>query len=112
MCSTLLNFFIYFSFSNFDAIDVTDRKYRDYLPTYEQKDVIASVAAILQPFSELTDLLSGEKCVTISSVVPILSHIFALCYSSDDDDANLTDEVERDLRKNIHQRIWAYIKSK
>ena len=41
----------------------------------------------------------SSVCVMISSVVPILSHIFTLCYPSDGDDANAIEEVEKDLQK-------------
>lgn len=40
---------------------IVDRKYRALIPDFKTKDVIDAVVKVLDPFNELTDLLSGEK---------------------------------------------------
>lgn len=84
----------------------SERKYRDHMLTFAQRDLLKAVIAALGPFEELTDLLSGEKVVTISSVAPMLHHIHQLCTSPHP-------EVGEDERMpNILAKIYDYISSR
>ena len=38
-------------------------------------DVLESVMAVLSPLREFTDLLAGEKKVTVSAILPLFRHI-------------------------------------
>ena len=40
----------------------------------------------LVPLADFTDILSGEKCVTFSALIPLLKHITddVLCYNEED----------------------------
>lgn len=53
----------------------------------------------LKPFYTLTDLLSGEKEVTISSVLPLISYIKELCQS----DNGVGDESVDGQREIVNQ---------
>ena len=48
----------------------TDRKTTHLLPTLQDIDVLQSINAALNPLATLTDLLSGEKYVTVSTTGP------------------------------------------
>lgn len=39
----------------------SDRKYRSFMLTFEQKDVLKGVIEALEPYEVLTDVLSGEN---------------------------------------------------
>ena len=49
-----------------------DRKTSHLVPTWQDIDVLQSIHKALNPVSNLTDILSGEKYVTVSA-------IFLLC---------------------------------
>ena len=53
----------------------SDRKTSHLIPTWQNCDVLDSISAALKPLKEMTDALSGEKCVTVSAVKPLLKHI-------------------------------------
>ena len=42
----------------------------------------------------MTDALSGERCVTISAVKPLLNHLPEKVLVADDDDTDLTKEIK------------------
>ena len=52
-----------------------DRKYWCRMPNDNEFSTMESVVAVLEPLYTFTDALSGEKCVTISAVRPLLKHI-------------------------------------
>lgn len=51
--------------------------------------VLNDVTSALQPYSDLTDALSGEKQITISAVLPLLDYIEELA----DGSVNADDEA-------------------
>jgi hypothetical protein len=57
----------------------------------------------LEPFEELTDLLSSEKMVTVSSVAPMLNHVKKLCMPLPGED------VEDEKMVELRAKIWDYI---
>lgn len=117
--AVLYNYIFYFTFRcqqhiimfMFIFIYVLDRKYRDLLLTFEQKDLLNVVVEALEPYGHLTDLLSGEKVVTVSSVAPMLIHLQGLTEglteSNADVDLSLTPTVA-----SLRGAIWEYIRSK
>lgn len=46
--------------------------------------VMESIKQALSPLEKITDLLSGESYVTISYVIPLLSHLMEVCSPSAD----------------------------
>jgi hypothetical protein len=67
----------------------------------------------------LTDLLSAEKEVTASSIVPLLEHINELCKVSGDCESGHEDRESDhdtgealDLERRIKSAIWKYIKDR
>lgn len=78
--------------------------------SFEQKDLLKSVVHALEPYEELTDLLSAEQVVTSSSVVPMLKHIKEL---KDIDVSGLSDvEIHGKVIVETREKIWEYVKCK
>ena len=63
-----------------------DRTCAHLVPTWQDHDILHSIAAALKPLKCMTDALSGESCVTISAVKPILNHLPEKVLVADDDD--------------------------
>ena len=53
----------------------SDRKTSHLIPSWQDCDVLDSLSAALKPLKEMTDALSGERCVTVSAIKPLLSHL-------------------------------------
>ena len=62
-----------------NQIFIDDRKYRDLTINGQQAGLIDTLIKTLDGFNSLTDRLSGEKEVTVTSVIPFLRFICALC---------------------------------
>ena len=52
---------------------VNDRALSHLLPYWQELDVMKAVNQALVPFNDLTNLLSGEKYVTVSMILPMLN---------------------------------------
>jgi hypothetical protein len=57
-------------------------------------DVLESLVAAIEPLSDLTDLLSGEKRVTCSAIKPLLKVIYDKMLVPKDNDSALTCEIK------------------
>lgn len=53
----------------------SDQTSAHLVPTWEDQDVLDSVIVLLCPLRDFVDLLAGEKRVTISAVLLLLSHM-------------------------------------
>lgn len=84
---------------------VLDRKYRDYMLSFDQKDLLKIVIRALEPYEELTDLLSGESMVTSTSIAPMLRFLEGI--TEEFAHSELDDDIQA-----IRTKIWTYIKSK
>ncbi|KAJ7991223.1 hypothetical protein DPEC_G00295100 [Dallia pectoralis] len=62
--------------------------------TWQDISVLESVNNALKPVADLTDILSGEHYVTVSSLLPMLTHLEGVLEESDDD-SRLTAELKR-----------------
>ena len=56
---------------------------------WQDIDVLESLAKALSPVSELTDFLSGEKHIIISSVIPIIHNLATKVLVDEEDDTEL-----------------------
>ena len=54
---------------------VEDRRNWHKMPSDQEFSCLEAVASVLKPLSLFMDALSGEKCVTISAVLPLIKHI-------------------------------------
>jgi hypothetical protein len=91
-------------------IFLDDRKHRHLTLTWQDKMVIDSTVSALKGFYELTDLLSGEQMVTISSYRPMVSHIQFLCsHGAHNVDAENAGDEGDTLERTIKNDIQEYI---
>jgi len=54
-----------------------DRKSVHLIPSWQDMQVLESIKSALSPLHSFTDLLSGEKHVTVSAVMPLLHHLYS-----------------------------------
>ena len=81
-----------------------DRISAHLTPTWQDCDILQSIAAALKPLKSMTDTLSGESCVTISAVKPLLSHLLEKVLVADDDDTDLTKEMKERIKVDLELR--------
>lgn len=71
---------------------------------YETMESLKEVTSALKDFAALTDALSGEKHVTISSVLPLLHHISSLADSAEPPPED-EDNIDHDIKETIADYI-------
>ena len=54
----------------------SDHKSVHLIPSWQDIEILESLRSALGPLKNFTDILSGEKHVTISAVIPLLNHLF------------------------------------
>ena len=81
-----------------------DRKTAHLVPTWQDLEVLESINKALAPLADFTDILSGEKYVTFSALIPLLKHII--------DDVLQHDEEDTTLTTDIKQQIITYMQDK
>ena len=81
-----------------------DRKTAHLVPTWQNLEVLESINKALTPLADYTDILSGEKYVTFSALIPLLKHIT--------DDVLCDDEEDTTLTTDIKQQIITYLQDK
>ena len=60
-------------------------------------EVLKAIGKAFDPLSELTDILSGEEYVTVSSVEPLLHHLSCqVCLQ--EEDSQLTKDIKHAVR--------------
>jgi len=80
-----------------------DRNSSHLIPSWQDCDILHSIAAALKPLKVMTDALSGESCVTISAVKPILSHISDKL-EEEDGDTDMTREIKERIKVDLELR--------
>ena len=74
-------------------------------PSWQDCDILESIASALKPLKVMTDALAGESCVTISAVKPILNHIISKLEEEDDDhDTDMTKEIKERIKVDLELR--------
>ena len=74
---------------------LVDRASAHLVPTWQVRDVLQSIAAALKRLKCMTDALSGENCVMISVVKPLLSHLLEKVLVAEDHETDLTKKIMR-----------------
>ena len=82
----------------------SDRQTSHLIPLWQDCDVLDSISTALKSLKEMTDALSGEKCVTVSAVLPLLKHITSKILVEKDDDTNLTKEIKQRIKADLELR--------
>ena len=86
------------------AVLSADRKCSHLIPTWQDTEVLEAVNKALSPVADLTDLLSGEKYISISAVKPVLSHMSTEALAESDDDSTLTKDIKWRILTDIESR--------
>lgn len=81
----------------------SDRKISYLIPTWQDIEVLESISKALSPLSELADFLSGEKHVTISSVIPVLYNLKTTLLPAEDD-TSLTKDIKKSVLDDLNAR--------
>ena len=82
----------------------SDRRIAHLVPTWQDMDVLESVVAVLSPLREFTDLLAGEKKVTVSAILPLLCHIQNTVLANKPGESNLTKETKARIKSDLENR--------
>ena len=86
------------------SVLVQDRKYSHLNPTWQDVSVLESINAAMKPLADLTDVLSGEKYVTVSSVKPVLELIKDDLLSPGPDDTALTAGIKQNMCRVLTEK--------
>ena len=81
-----------------------DHKHSHLLPTWQDIEVLEVINDVLSPLVDLTDLLSGEQYVSVSSIKPVISHIHNDALAEKDDDVSLAKDLKRRIRTDLDSR--------
>ena len=79
----------------------SDRKTTHLMPSWQDCDVFDSISAALKPLKEMTDALSGEKCVTVSAVKPLSIYITSDVLVEKEGDTELTKEIKERVKVDL-----------
>ena len=80
-------------------IFASDRKTAHLVLTWQHMDVLEP--AVLCPLCKFTDLLAGEKRVTVSAIIPMLNHIEDTILANKPGETNLTSEIKARIKSDI-----------
>ena len=75
-----------------------DRKTAHLVPTWQNLEVLESINKALAPLADFMDILSGEKYVTFSALVPFLKHITDDILCEDEEDTTLTADIKQQIK--------------
>ncbi len=78
-----------------------DRKASHLIFTWQDLDVLTAIQDALAPLAQFTDVMSGEKYVTISAVLPILHLLKSSVLKDNPTDKSLTNELRSDILNDL-----------
>jgi len=81
-----------------------DRKYSHLLPTWQDTEVLEVISSVLSTLDDLTDFLSGEDYVSISSIRSVMKHIHEEALAERDDDVSLVRDIKHRIRTDLDLR--------
>ncbi len=81
-----------------------DRKSVHLIPSWQDIEVLESIKSALGPLHSFTDLLSGEKHVTISAIMPLLHHLYSDILLSKEDDTRLAKDIKTRVKVYMEQK--------
>ena len=81
-----------------------DRKASHLVPTWQDIDVLEAINDALSPLAAFTDVMSGEKYVTGSAVIPVTDLLTTLILKEKEDDKTLTNEVRKAIISDLSKR--------
>ena len=85
------------------AVLADERKNWYRMPSDSDFSTREAIASVLKPLHVFTDALSGEKCITVSAIRPLLKHILKELLAVSSDDSSFV----RDLKEAISDKLQA-----
>ena len=82
----------------------SDRTASHLMPTWQDLDVWEAINNALLPLAEFTDIMSGEKYVTGSAVLPIIHLIENKVLKENDEDKTLTNDIRNAIKTDLLKR--------
>lgn len=82
-----------------------DRKSSHLIPSWQDVDVLESVSKALSPLKEFTDILSGERHVTVSAVKPMLKVLKDSVLAPGSSDTQLTKDIKRRVITYLYEKF-------
>ena len=76
----------------------------DLMPTSQEFAVAEELLAILKPFNDTTEVVSGERYPTLSIIQPILHKLLHVTLKATVDDNNLVKEIKHVIRTDLELR--------
>ena len=80
---------------------ISDRKTAHLIPTWQDIYVLESLNKALSPLADLTDIISGEDYVRISTLKPLMHHITSEALSIGDGDTQLTKDIKEKAKSYL-----------
>ena len=81
-----------------------DWKFSHLLPTWQDTEVLEAINSVLSSLDDLTDFLSGEDYVSISSIRSVIKHIHEEALVERDDDVSLVRDMKRRICTDLDSR--------
>ena len=81
-----------------------DWKFSHLLPTWQDTEVLEAINSVLSSLDDLTDFLSGEDYVSISSIRSVIKHIHEEALVEREDDVSLVRDMKRQIRTDLDSR--------
>lgn len=100
---------------NVDAIrDImkADSKTKHLVPTWQDKDCWQALSKALRPVAALTDMLCGQKYVTVSSLKFLYWKLEKTILAHDNDDPDLTNDMRAAIMAELLEKAHRTAESK
>ena len=81
-----------------------DRKASHLLLSWQDLDVLKAINDALSPLSEFTNVMSGEKYVTISAIIPVMNLLKTAVLEEKNDDNPMTNELRSSIMDDFITR--------
>ncbi|KAK6181734.1 hypothetical protein SNE40_009530 [Patella caerulea] len=81
-----------------------NRKTVHLIPKWQDVEVLEAVNKAIEPLAELTDALSGEEYVSISSLLPVFQKLNSDTLADQPDDVNLTKDIKRRILNYMNEK--------
>ena len=85
-------------------LDSEKRSDRDLMLTSQEFLVAEELLAILEPFNDATEVVSGEKYPTIGIVLPVLHKFLHKTLKVSEDDSPIVREIKNAIKSNLENR--------
>ena len=82
----------------------SDKKTSHLIPSWQDTQIWESISKALSPIAELTDFLSGDSHVTISSIQPVLHNLHSRVLAEDSSDTPLAREIKKKILDSLNSR--------